>query len=249
MKYRVYLSTKITPKKLTKLKDKECGILVIEPDDYTKKEVTALKATGYIVLAYLSVGTIEKERSWWSKYKIYALKKLEDWPDENYADLTKKDWRLFLYDRGKQLRKKGFDGLWLDNIDVYEYYPSADMKKALFKILNELVYVVFDDCYIMINGGSKFLEEEHLALRGYIDGYTQEEVFSRITSYKGSGKFGKQKKKESDYYKKIIDQCMLDGFCCYLLEYTKDEKLKDAIKDYKKAGNCDGYYISEDVNL
>lgn len=248
MKYRVYLSTKITPKKLTKLKDGEKGIVAVESEDYTKTEIKALKATGYKILAYLSVGTIEKERTWWNDYKKYALKRLKDWPDEYFADLTKKPWRLHLYSEAKKLKKKGFDGLWLDNLDVYEYYKSEDMKKAIFHIFNELSNIIFPDGYIMINGGSKLLEESD-AVQLFIDGYTQEEVFSRIISYNGKGKFGKQKKEESDYYKDIIDKSMRAGIDCFLLEYTKDEKLKEQIKEYKKSGKCTAYYISEDVDL
>ena len=248
MKYGVYLSTKITPKKLTKLNKEERGILAVESYDYTKTEIKALKATGYKVLAYLSVGTIEKERSWWKSMKKYALKKLEDWPDEYFADLTQKPWRSHLYSQAKKLKKKGFDGLWLDNIDVYEYYKSEDMKTYISRILSHIKTKVFaDKGYIMVNGGSKYLETG--AGDKFISGYTQEEVFSRITSYKGTGKFGKQKKEESEYYKKIISQCMAKGINCFLLEYTKDEDLKDKIRAFRKEGKCTGYYISGGVDL
>ena len=58
MDYGVFLSTKIDPKKLAK----GTGIKVVEPEDHSAATVKAIKKKGYIVLAYLSVGTLEKER-------------------------------------------------------------------------------------------------------------------------------------------------------------------------------------------
>lgn len=245
MKYRVYLTTKINPTKL----EKGTGIIVIEPDDYNANQIKAIKCKGYKVLAYLSVGTIEKERTWYKTYKKYALKKLEDWPDENYADLTKKPWADFLVNRAKTLRKRGFDGYWCDNIDVCEYYPSEKMRTACIDILKKIKAV---GGYVMINGGSKFLEKcdkKKIDPKVFVDGYTQEEVFSRITSYSGKGKFGRQHKDETSYYKKIIKLANSKKMHTFLLEYTKDEKVIADIKKYREAKSCTGYYISKDVNL
>ena len=245
MKYRVYLSTKVSPAKL----EKGPGIIVIEPDDYTATQVKAIKAKGYKVLGYLSVGTVEKERTWWKKYKKYSLKKLEDWPDENYADLTKKVWADFLVARAKTLKKKGFDGWWCDNIDVCEYYPTEKMYTSCVSILKRIKAI---GGYVMINGGSRFLkkcESGSIDPKGFIDGYTQEEVFSRITSYRGKGKFNRQYKEEAEYYKEIIKIANERKIQTFLLEYTRDEAVKEDIRAYYKEKSCTGYYISGDVNL
>lgn len=58
MTYKVYLTAKINPKTLKK----GSGIIVLEPEDYTIDQIKVIKAKGYKVLAYLSIGTIEKER-------------------------------------------------------------------------------------------------------------------------------------------------------------------------------------------
>lgn len=240
MKYRVYLTTKIKAKNLSA----GSGIYVLEPDDYTKTEIKAIKAKGYKVLGYMSVGTIEKERPWWKTYKKYTLAKLKDWPDECYADLTKKDWRDFLVSRAKVIKNKGFDGWWLDNIDVYEYYKSNKIKSGIKDVLKRIKAL---GGYSMINGGSRYL----MSIDSFddIDAYCQEEVYSRITSYDGDGKFSTQKIDERNYYKKVIAKAMGKGVECFLLEYTKSEKVKAAIKTFYKNGNCSGYYISGKVDL
>ena len=244
MNYKVYLSTKVKPEKLAK----GSGIIVLEPDDYTADKVKAVKAKGYKVLAYLSVGTIEKERSWYEKYKKYKLKRLGDWPNEYYIDVRKSAWRDFLVDRAKKLKAKGFDGWWLDNIDVYSEYKSKAMSTAIGAVFLKLKGM---KGYVMINGGSEWVDDaidRGEKLPKFLDGYTQEEVFSRITDYDGKGKFGKQKSDDSKYYQTMIKKAIKAKIGGFLLEYTRDAALKTKIKDWAKKQGA-SYYISEEVDL
>lgn len=244
MTYGVHLTTKISGKTLKN----GTGIKAVEPDDYTAAQVKAIKAKGYIVLAYLSVGTLEKERSWFNKFAKYKLKRLGDWPNEFYVDVRKTNWRCFLVDRAKSLKAKGYDGFWCDNIDVYSEYKSSKMFSAIKAVLKQIKAI---GGYVMINGGSEWVDDaldKGVKINDYLSGYTQEEVFSRITSYKGKGSFGKQKQGDSLYYQSIIKRAIknhVDGFC---LEYTRDKKLKDQIKEWCKKNGA-SHCISEDVNL
>lgn len=244
MQYKVYLSTKVNGKKLAKGN----GIFVIEPDDYTKDEVKAIKNKGYKVLGYLSVGTIEKERSWFKDYKDCRLQKLEDWP-EYYADLRKEKWQKFIFERAKKLINKGFDGLWCDNLDVYEYNKSSEMYAACKKILSELKKL---NVYIMVNGGSKFFDTAMTKkenLTEMVNGITQEEVFSRITSYSGKGTFGTQKADQNKFYTGYLKRLKKFGVQRFLLEYTKNATLVNKIKTYCVKNEITGYYISKEVDL
>lgn len=244
MSYNVFLSTKVNPANLAKGK----GNIVIEPEEHSVATVKAIKAKGYKVLAYLSVGTLEKERSWFKRFEKYKLKRLGDWPNEFYVDVRKTNWRFFLVDRAKSLKAKGYDGFWCDNIDVYSEYKSSKMFSAIKAVLNQIKAI---GGYVMINGGSEWVDDafdKGIKVSKYIDGYTQEEVFSRILDYSGKGKFGKQKKDDSKYYKAMLKKAIknnVDGFC---LEYTRDKKIKEQIKAWCKKNDA-GYYISEDVNL
>ena len=147
----------------------------------------------------------------------------------------------------QMIAEKGFDGFWCDNIDVYSEYKSTKMFSAIKAVLKQIKAV---GGYLMINGGSEFLDDSLDKKQdiSYVNGYTQEEVFSLITNYDGKGKFGKQKSADSKYYKNMILRCekqKVNGFC---LEYTRDETLKNTIKVWCKKNGVD-YYISTDVNL
>lgn len=296
-------------------------ILAIEPEDYTAKEISELKEKGYTLLGYLSLGSVSDERSYYSKLEKYTLDKLEDWEHERYLDIRKTAVQEWAVSRAKEIIKMGFDGLWIDNLDVYEYYKSAALFNAIVSVLKQLKSF---SGYIMINGGKEFIEtlmdksqflykvqlgayryksnaekqcrevkqkgfnaivvhdvyykvqigafanktnaENQLKKvkdKGYqkaiivkkgtnytcVDGVTQEEVFSLITDYSDTGKFGTQSKSEREAYQKYLTSANNYGIDTFLLEYTKDKDLKRTIISYCNKNGITGYCISEDVDL
>lgn len=199
-KYRVALTTKVWPS------DNDEGILVIEPEDYTAQEVDALKESGYKVLGYLSVGSISDERDYYHSLEPYTLDSLEDWPHEKYLDVSREGAQKWLVTRGKELIEgMGFDGLWLDNIDVYEEYPSDGMYDGITNVIRALD----PDGYIMVNGGVRYM------MRAIENG---------------------------------VSAALNAGMDAFLLEYTRDENVKNDIYSYCEEVGA-GYYISDDVDL
>ena len=217
---------------------------MIEPEDYTVAEVQALKRAGNTVLAYLSVGSVSDERSYYKQLQSYTLRKLDEWEHERYLDVCQSAVQDWLVNQGMALLNAGYDGIWADNIDVYEEYPSDSAYKGITRILQAL----YPHGYIMINGGMEYMLRAISQKARVAHGVTQEEVFSLITDYSGSGKFGTQIASESLEYQKYIAKAMGAGMEAYLLEYTRDSKLKQKIIDYCNASGA-GYYISEDVDL
>lgn len=311
MKYTVSLTTKLKPP--------QAGVIAIEPEDYTAAEIEALKENGTTVLGYLSVGSVSDERSYYGQLESYTLRKLDDWPHERYLDLRHPEVRDWLQNQALAFKKMGFDGYWIDNLDVYEEYRDTEMFKGILAVLHGIKAI---GGYVMINGGSVFLmdmlapnkvqlgayREEKNALkvkaalkkagfkseiiemdnlykvqagafslrsgadqkvealhnaglysakcimlfdgkiRAYLDGVTQEEVFSLITDYSGKGKFGKQKQDESERYQTIIRKLIKAGVEVYLLEYTRDNTLKLRIRAFCATTGAVAC-ISDDVNL
>ena len=235
--YKVSLTTKVKA-------DKGSGLLAIEPEDYTAKEVQALKSAGYTVLAYLSVGSVDERRSYYKQLEKYTLRRLDDWEHERYLDVCEPAVQDWLINRGMALLNAGYDGLWIDNTDVYEEYPSDNAYKGITRILSAL----YPHGYIMINGGMEYMLRAISQKARVAHGVTQEEVFSLITDYSGRGTFGAQIASESLEYQKYISKAMGAGMEAYLLEYTRDSKLKQKIINYCNASGA-GYYISEDVDL
>ena len=235
--YKVSLTTKAKP-------DKGSGLLAIEPEDYSVAEVQALKSAGYTVLAYLSVGSVDERRNYYKQLEPYTLRRLDDWEHERYLDVCEpavQDWAI---NQGMKFLNAGYDGLWIDNLDAYEEYPSDAAYKGITRILQAL----YPHGYIMINGGMEYMIRAISQKARVAHGVTQEEVFSLITDYSGRGTFGAQIASESLEYQKYISKAMGAGMEAYLLEYTRDANLKKKIVNYCEASGA-GYYISEDVDL
>ena len=236
--YKVCLTTKAKPA------PGASGLLAIEPEDYTDKEIKALKDAGYTVLGYLSVGSVSDERSYYKALEPYTLRKLDDWEHERYLDVCRDPVRQWAVKRGKEILKRGCDGLWIDNLDVYEEYPSEAAYNGITAILQEL----YPLGYIMINGGLKYVSKALTKNARIAHGVTQEEVFTRIVDYDAPGTFEAQKSAQSAEYQKYVALALSHGMGAFLLEYTADEKLKKKIADYCSAIGA-GYCISASVDL
>lgn len=244
-KYMVRLTTKVSPSEL----DKDT-LVAVEFDDYTTDEIKKLKATGATVLAYLSVGTAEKDRpAAWEKLKDYAMKQLEDWPEEYYLDLRQTGARKYVIQRAIELQNKGADGFWADNIDLYEEYPSTEMYNAITAVLDAIHFGITN-----INGGMAYLDKamdkdgsKYQGI-GNVDVVAQEEVFSRITSYKGDGEFSAQTGKQSEEYQNHLRRAARHKMIPALLEYTKDETVRKKIAAFCKETSALAC-VADKVNL
>ena len=309
--YKVSLSTK--------LKSPQSGTIVIEPEDYTKDEVRALKASGARVLAYLSIGSTSTDRKYYEQLEPYLLDRLKDWKKERYLDLRQPAARTWCQKQAKSYKDKGFDGYWLDNVDVYEEYRTTAMFDAVTKTIQAIKAV---GGYVMLNGGMMYLTdlliphkaqvgaykvkknakkiESSLKAKGFktaiiemddmykvqvgafslqagadqavkklteagftgkritlfdgrasafINAVNQEEVFSLIEDYGGSGEFGKQTREESEKYQSHMRRLVKNGIEGFLLEYTEDNTLKSRIKAFCDVHGMSGCCISGDKDL
>jgi uncharacterized protein (TIGR01370 family) len=201
------------------------------------------------VLSYINVGSIESFRSYYKRFEPYALGDYEGWDDEKWMDVSKKSWQKFIAKSyAKKLARKGIDGFFVDNCDVYENYKTKKIYKGLVKILKTLKKQKLP---IILNGGATFVKKliKNKALKAVsVDGVNQEEVFSTVDY--SSGKFKKQTKSSTKSYKKYLKKCKKKGLDVYIIEYVKSKKkrLRKTIKKYcKKQGY--NYYISTSLAL
>lgn len=220
--------------------------IVIDAQNYSKSEITKLKAGGRKVYSYLSIGSIAKYRSYYKRFKKYSLGNYDNWPDEKWIDVSKKAWQDFVVnDLVAKMRKKGVDGLWVDNTDVYYEFHRTSILNGLINILTR--------CHnkkipIIINGGDVFVSKLiSMGKSKIIDGVMQEEVLTAITGY-NSNKFSRQTKSDRKYYEAYLKRVKKAGRSIALLEYTKSSSMRKEIINYCKK-NGYSYYISNNVAL
>jgi uncharacterized protein (TIGR01370 family) len=150
--------------------------LVVDGEEATPGEIDELHERGATVLAYLSVGTIEKWRGWFDRVRRFRLKAWQDWKDEWFADVSKPRLRRTLT-RGvaPRILAKGFDGLFLDNVDMIEPRRHREQRAGMRKLVARLTRLTHGqgDLLFAQNG---FWGLHKFGIRGFLDGWNREDV-------------------------------------------------------------------------
>jgi hypothetical protein len=221
--------------------------IVIDAQYFDKEEISRLKESGHTVYSYINLGSVEEFRSYFNKYKDYFLGVYENWEDERWVDVSKKEWQKFVVDDlAKKILDKGVDGLFVDNCDVYYNFKKSDIYNGVTEILKGFKKY---DTYVIINGGDTYVTEyarKNKSLDAVMDAVNQVSVFSAIDW--DNDTFTKNNDEDREYFQ---DYCKLVsdyGKDVYLLEYTKDSKIIESIKKYcKEMGYT--YYASTTLDL
>jgi endo-alpha-1,4-polygalactosaminidase (GH114 family) len=153
-------------------------VVVVDGEEASDAKVAALKAEGATVLAYLSVGTIEKWRGWYDDLKQYRLAAWQNWKDEWFADVSKAGLRnAFVGEIAPEILTKGFDGLFLDNVDMIEpnkHKKQRDGMRELVAQLGDLVHN--DDGLLFAQNGYWGFKKFGILEDGHLDGWNREDV-------------------------------------------------------------------------
>jgi uncharacterized protein (TIGR01370 family) len=147
---------------------------VAQPNGYSATSpatLRALQGEGALVLAYLSVGTVEEWRHYAQRVPgTWTLGPVDGWAGERYVDARNQGWRALMAREARTLAAAGFDGLYLDNLDVAELHPrTADGVVTLVEGLAEAA----PDLLLVAQNGLA------VADRLPIDGLAHEDVFWR----------------------------------------------------------------------
>ncbi len=151
-------------------------LVVVDGELARTDEVAALRSRGVTVLGYLSVGTIEKWRSWYPRLKRYRLSAWRDWKDEWFADTSKGAYRREITGRiAPSLLAKGFDGLFLDTVDMIETRNHIGQRPGMRELVLDLASMVHaGDRLLFTQNGRWGLGK--LRLLDAIDGWNREDV-------------------------------------------------------------------------
>lgn len=226
---------------------KNYRIIVLDAQYFSKKEIAKLKKEGHTVLSYINLGSMESFRPYYKDYENLALDVYENWEDERWMDVTKKRWQNFI---GKTLAnrliKRGVDGFFVDNTDVYYHYKTQAVFKGVTTILKRLK----KKGYVLINGGDTYVKaygKKYKTLKPILNGVNQETVFSAI-DWENDKKLIANDKENRLYFKAYLKFLKSFKRDVYLLEYTKDKTLIKKIKRYcrKHEFRC---YITDTLEL
>lgn len=240
--YGVFIG--IDPENIADLYDYKT--VVIDAEYFSKDQIEVLHRNGVEVYSYLNLGSLESFRSYYSEYKNIILGNYENWDDEFWVDVSEKNWQKHIYEQAQKLSEKNIDGFFLDNADVYFYYPSENIFYGLISAIRNIDSL---EKKVIINGGDFFvkravLDEEDQRIR--IDGVNQECVFTNIDF--DNRKMILQDPETSAYYKEYIHHCKEKGLEIYLTEYGNNDEIKKQVDDLCRK-NGYRYFISSGIDL
>ncbi len=226
---------------------KDYRIVVIDASYRSKKEISDFRKQGHIVYSYLNIGSLERFRSYYDKYKELSLGKYAGWDDEVWVDVSADKWqKLILNKLVPKLKKKNVDGLFIDNCDVYFYNKNDSIFNGLCAILEGIAKY---NIPVIINGGDVFINKYNKTMGNPLSiasGINQENIYGAFTV---DGRSLTVSSKDSrKYFKKYVEKYAQKGMDIYLLEYTSDEQLSKKIQKYCKNHGF-YYYITDRILL
>ena len=192
----------------------------------------------------MSIGSLETYRPYYKRFKKYTLGGYENWSDERWMDVSQKSWQDFIVNElVASVRRKGCDGLWLDNTDVYYKYHRESIYKGLLNIITRIHNKKIP---IYINGGDEFVTRLINSGKGrLISGVFQEEVITAISSY-GGNRFSRQNRSDRAHYDADLRKVKRAGLKSAVLEYTRSSSMRSEIIKFCKKNGYD-YYIAKGI--
>lgn len=207
-------------------KVKNYEYVIIEPSIFSKADVALLKAQNKHVLAYISLGEVNESATHFKALAPESLGKNEIW-NSHIIDLSAPvTQKVVLALIDTHIVQKGFDGLFLDNIDNYtKFGPTPEKKKDLLRFL-ETITTRHKDIIVMQNAGLLIVEDtkpfiDVIAVESVITNYSFEKESYRLRDRKAS----KLMVKELEHIKEKHNIPVI------LIEYADSKKLKNKILD------------------
>lgn len=233
------------PRTLAKCKKND--LAVVDTEGHESAVRNAINR-GVWVYGYLNVGALEKERSYYSKFKHLRLAQYEGWEGEYWIDPTDKAWQDHILTLAKKLKELGVIGVYLDNTDIYYEILERQIKRQYDRnlpsakaVYNALTNIILNIRYkvgliVMPNGGDVFLREFMVNHPNAIATINQEGVFYETLNKKN-------KSADTKYYK---DWCKwadkrISGKA-RLIEYVSSKTEQAKIKAYCIAHGWDVYF-------
>ena len=232
-------------------KSRKNDLAVIDTDGISTAAIKAACARGVWVYGYINAGALERERSYYGRFKHLRIAKYEGWGGEYWVDPTAEEWKEHIVNLAKTIKATGAIGVYLDNTDIYYMcghrfknpMRKAPSKEAVYHALEDIVDTIQTDIglIVMPNGGDVFVRRFVTEHPGIIRTINQEGLFYED--------FKKQSKEETEYRKAYMKWAAkhISGKVRGV-EYCKKPSEIAYVKAYYAAHGWD-VYISKHKNL
>lgn len=242
-RYRVFIG--MERKQLLRLSG-NYETLVINASQLKRNEVVRVHQKADRLYSYLNVGAVEKSSNIYQKFSHLALKPYENWPDEYWVDVTDKAWQDNLIKQAQSFKRKGIDGLFLDNFDIYYHYPEDKVYRSLVSLLRRFKNL---EMPVIVNGADSFISQlikKEAEPKQLVAGVNQESVFTRYDFDRKKAE--PQEAEVLKYYQTYLRTAQRTGLEVFLLEYGASRKQQEEIKAYARSRSYQ-LYLADSIVL
>ena len=102
---------------------------------WTPSDLNQVKSEGKYVVSYISIGEAENYRFYWNSDWVsnppsWLGAENPDWPGNFKVKFWEQGWQVIIYKYLDIIINQGFDGVYLDIIDAYQYYQNLGFSNA-----------------------------------------------------------------------------------------------------------------------
>jgi len=107
-----------------------------ESGEYSNVQVSEIKNSDKLPIAYLSIGEAEDYRFYWeAKWKtdppVWLGRENPEWKGNYKVKFWEKEWKDIVFSYMDRIIANGFSGVYLDIVDAFEYWSDDEIDKDL----------------------------------------------------------------------------------------------------------------------
>ena len=161
-----------------------------EDGEFSQEQISALQRSPggpKIVLAYLSIGEAENYRFYWRRdwndnEPPWLEAENPDWPGNYKARYWDQGWRSIVFQYADRVLAAGFDGVYLDILDAYEYFADRGRVTAAQDMADLVAAIAShvrasDPGFYIFPQNAPELASETISYLDTIDGIGQEDIY------------------------------------------------------------------------
>lgn len=224
--------------KLDPTKIKGYNYVILEERNFKKEEIAILKKNNKNVLAYISLGEVNSNAIHYKLLKNRTLGKNNTW-DSYYLNLKDKTTPVVLMSLIKKVLDKGFDGLFLDNIDNFSSFGPQFAQRNELVALIQRIKKEYPNHILVQNSGLELLPDT----KRFIESVLFESVATDFSFKEATYKL----RESTDFnqrLKNIKEVSSKHKIPVLLIEYADNKMLHDQIVQRLSSTNFE-YFIGK----
>jgi len=219
------------------LESLDVDFIIVDIDDANleKSEILDLKKDK-VVLSYLSIGEAEDYRDYWQdSWKTgnpsFIGKENPDWEGNYKVMYWNKEWQNIILKKTEEIALQGYNGVYLDLIDTYEYYAfmssihsTKEMINFVKRIKEKSKQINPDFMVIPQNSPELYQYDEYKTI---IDGFGKEDTWYDDNQV--------QDNEETEFVLEYLDKAIVDSKFVLAIDYpTEQNKICEFYKNCRK---------------